>query len=68
MKPRRHRRLAAALLTSFIAVSSVYADELVPLPEHAPGLTSDPEGTRAWLPGFGERVAVYRDGLGCTLE
>lgn len=23
---------------------------------------------RAWIPGFGERTALYREGLGCNLE
>ena len=28
----------------------------------------DESRTRAWITGFGERSAVYREGLGCTLE
>ncbi len=28
----------------------------------------DPERVRAWVTGFGERTAIHREGLGCTLE
>jgi hypothetical protein len=26
------------------------------------------ERVRAWVPGFGERISIYREGFGCTLE
>jgi hypothetical protein len=28
----------------------------------------DEKRVRAWLPALGERTAIYREGLGCTLE
>ena len=28
----------------------------------------DEERVRAWVPGFGERTAMHRAGLGCALE
>ncbi len=28
----------------------------------------DQERVRAWVPGLGERTAIHREGLGCTLE
>ena len=29
---------------------------------------SEPEGVRAFVPVFGERIAIWREGLGCTLQ
>jgi len=29
---------------------------------------ADENRVRAWIPGLGNRSAIYRDGFGCTLE
>ena len=62
------KQLCSCVYVAGRGLADCRADQFESMDPIQAELTSDPEGTRAWLPGFGERVAVYRDGLGCTLE
>ena len=42
------------------------ADQFSSMDPIALEILRDPE--RAWVTGFGERTAVHREGLGCTLD
>lgn len=50
------------------SVADCRADQFSSMDPISLEVLPDTERVRAWVTGFGERTAIYREGLGCTLE
>ena len=62
------KQMCSCLFVAERDESGCRADQLASLDRIQLEVRSQPRSVRAFVPLFGERIAVHRDGLGCTLE
>jgi hypothetical protein len=62
------KQMCSCLFVAARAEGACRADQLASLDPIQLEVRSEPRAVRAFVPLFGERIAVHRDGLGCTLE
>ena len=62
------KQLCSCVFVSERSLEDCRADQFESMDPIQVEVLSEPEGIRAFVPLFGERIATWRDGLGCTLQ
>ncbi len=62
------KQLCSCVFVSGRSLEDCRADQFESMDPIQVEVLSEPEGVRAFVALFGERIATWRDGLGCTLQ
>jgi hypothetical protein len=62
------KQVCSCLFVAERSLADCRADQFQSMDPIQVEVLSAPEGVRAFVPLFGERIATWREGLGCTLQ